>query len=80
MRVPHVVARVAGVLAGASLWIYLVHWQVYPHLEYRIPWLATVLALAAGVLALATVVGGLPRLPRLVARPIGNEVRASAGC
>ncbi len=51
VRVPHVVARVAGVLAGASLWIYLVHWQVYPHLEYRIPWLATVLALAAGVLA-----------------------------
>ena len=51
VRVPHVVARVAGVLAGASLWIYLVHWQVYPHLEHRIPWLATVLALAAGVLA-----------------------------
>ena len=24
----------AGVLAGASLWIYLLHWQVYPHLEH----------------------------------------------
>ena len=35
-------ARVVGVLAGASLWIYLLHWQVYPHLEHRIPWLATV--------------------------------------
>ena len=26
----------AGVLAAASLWIYLLHWQVYPHLEHRI--------------------------------------------
>jgi hypothetical protein len=51
VRLPRAAAQVAGVLAAASLWIYLVHWQVYPHLEHRIPWLATVLALAAGVLA-----------------------------
>ena len=40
-----------AVLAAASLWIYLLHWQVYPHLEHRIPWLATVLSLAVGVAA-----------------------------
>ncbi|MEO5854143.1 MAG: AMP-dependent synthetase, partial [Nocardioides sp.] len=51
LRLPRALARLAGVLAGASLWIYLLHWQVYPHLEYRLPWLATVLSLAVGVVA-----------------------------
>jgi acyl-CoA synthetase (AMP-forming)/AMP-acid ligase II len=51
VRVPALLARPAGWLAAASLWIYLVHWQVYPSLEYRIPVLATVLSLVAGVLA-----------------------------
>ena len=72
VRVPHVVAWVAGVLAGASLWIYLVHWQVYPHLEHRIPWLATVLALAAGVLAWQ-LWSAAARLPRAVARSSGMK-------
>jgi len=31
--VPRVVARLAQVVASASLWIYLTHWQVYPGLE-----------------------------------------------
>jgi len=30
---PRVVRRIAGVLASASLYIYLTHWLVYPHLE-----------------------------------------------
>jgi peptidoglycan/LPS O-acetylase OafA/YrhL len=42
---------VVGWLAGASLWIYLLHWQVYPHLEDDVPALATVLSLLVGVLA-----------------------------
>jgi hypothetical protein len=50
VRVPAAVARPAGVLASASLYIYLIHWQVYPHLEDHVPWLATVLSLIAGVL------------------------------
>jgi len=33
VRVPAPVARGLGVLASASLWIYLTHWQVYPSLE-----------------------------------------------
>jgi acyl-CoA synthetase (AMP-forming)/AMP-acid ligase II len=67
LRVPAPVARVVGELASASLWIYLVHWQVYPHLEHRIPWLATLLSLLAGVL-----------VARLVAAA-GGRLRTAAG-
>jgi len=51
VRLPALLARAVGVLAAASLWIYLVHWQVYPWLEFRMPLAATLLSLAAGVLA-----------------------------
>ena len=51
VRLPEPVARAVGVVAAASLWIYLVHWQVYPHLEYQAPLAATVLSLAAGIVA-----------------------------
>jgi len=33
LRMPPSIASAAGVLASASLWIYLTHWQVYPPLE-----------------------------------------------
>jgi hypothetical protein len=52
---PHVslppwLARAAGVLAGASLFIYLTHWQVYPPLEDAgHPWLALGVSLAVGI-------------------------------
>ncbi|RYU13368.1 AMP-binding protein [Nocardioides iriomotensis] len=49
VRVPDVVARAAAVLASASLYIYLAHWQVYPHLEDDAPLLATLLSLLAGI-------------------------------
>ena len=75
VRVPRVVAALAGRLAGASLWIYLVHWQVYPHLEDEFPLAATVLSLLAGVVAWqlwerATRVAGahLRRTPRVAPR------------
>jgi acyl-CoA synthetase (AMP-forming)/AMP-acid ligase II len=48
-RVPGAVARVAAVLASASLYVYLAHWQVYPHLEDEAPLLATLLSLLAGI-------------------------------
>lgn len=44
------VHRFAGVLAGASLYIYLTHWHVYPHVERYSQWLALAASLAAGVL------------------------------
>ncbi|HEX5916281.1 MAG TPA: AMP-binding protein [Nocardioides sp.] len=52
---PHVpvtplLARAGGVLAGASLFIYLTHWQVYPALEDAgHPWLALVASLTVGI-------------------------------
>jgi acyl-CoA synthetase (AMP-forming)/AMP-acid ligase II len=49
VRLPRVLASAAGVVAGASLFIYLTHWQVYPHLEMEHPLLATLLSLAVGI-------------------------------
>jgi acyl-CoA synthetase (AMP-forming)/AMP-acid ligase II len=51
VRVPAKAAALAGLLASASMWIYLVHWEIYPHLEHRIPIAATLLSLLAGVIA-----------------------------
>ncbi|MFI1258508.1 AMP-binding protein [Streptomyces netropsis] len=62
------VNRVAGVLASSSLYIYLTHWQVYPHLADRSPLLAWVLSLAFGI-GYATVATRLMRrLPALLRR------------
>ncbi len=55
VRVPAVVATTAGVLATASLHIYLTHWQIYPHLEDRVPLAALLASLAVGV-AVSTLV------------------------
>ena len=49
VRVPRLAGRAAGVLASSSLYIYLTHWQVYPHLENRYPLLAVLASLAVGI-------------------------------
>ncbi|MGP4027415.1 AMP-binding protein [Actinomadura sp. 3N407] len=41
--------RLAGLLAGASLYIYLVHWQIYPLLDGHSRLLALLASLAGGV-------------------------------
>lgn len=41
--------RVTGILASASLYIYLTHWQVYPHLNDISPLLAAGASLLVGV-------------------------------
>lgn len=47
---PPAAASVVRVLAGASLWIYLTHWQVYPPLEDAgHPYLAVLASLAVGI-------------------------------
>ncbi|WP_205855610.1 AMP-binding protein [Phytoactinopolyspora endophytica] len=46
---PAMLSRIAGVLASASLYIYLVHWQVYPHLVAAHPGLAVFASLIAGI-------------------------------
>lgn len=49
VTVPPWLARAAGVLAGASLFIYLTHWQVYPALEDAgHQWLALVASITFG--------------------------------
>lgn len=47
--------RPVGLLAGASLFIYLTHWQIYPHLMGTSPLLAVVASLVAGVAYAAAV-------------------------
>jgi len=49
--VPTVLVAPLACVAGASLWIYLTHWQVYPHLEVDHSFWATVASLVVGVLA-----------------------------
>lgn len=47
--VPGPIRKLAGVLASASLYIYLVHWLVYPHIREYSGWLALVVSLLVGV-------------------------------
>jgi hypothetical protein len=49
LRVPAVLARTSGVLAASSLYVYLTHWQVYPHLEERYPAAAVAASFAVGI-------------------------------
>jgi len=69
--VPAWVAQVAGVLAGASLWIYLVHWEVFPSVQDTSRLLATLAGLASGIVVHQV----LTRVPRL----LGNGTRRSGG-
>ena len=50
VRVPRALARPVGLLAGASLAIYLTHWQVYHPLRPEVPaWIVAPLCLVVGV-------------------------------
>jgi hypothetical protein len=49
VRLPRLLAPAVTTLAGASLFIYLTHWQVYPHLEVDHPYLALLSSLVVGV-------------------------------
>ncbi len=86
VRLPAPAAYLVGVVAASSLWIYLLHWRVYPWFEVQWPLLATLLSLAVGVVAAtvvrraaATVVRG--GRPGLVGRGTpGRESLATRGC
>lgn len=62
------VNRVAGVLAGSSLYIYLTHFQVYPHIRDYSPVLALVVSLAFGVLYGAASTHLMRRVPEWLAK------------
>ena len=69
--VPAPVHRLAALIAGASLWIYLVHWQVYPTVvEHVTPAAATVASLVVGVAAQA-VYGSVGGRRKTAARSTG---------
>ncbi|MGH8826405.1 MAG: acyltransferase family protein, partial [Jiangellaceae bacterium] len=47
--VPTILARLSGVVASSSLYIYLTHWQVYPYLDDYSPLLAVVASIVVGI-------------------------------
>jgi acyl-CoA synthetase (AMP-forming)/AMP-acid ligase II len=67
VAVPAPLARAAGVLAGASLFVYLTHWQVYPPLEDAgHQWFALVASLTVGI--------AYSRIVRPVHQAVGRAV------
>ena len=73
LRLPARLATVCGVLAAASLSIYLTHWQIYPHLEMEYPLLATLLSLLVGLVyhRMSTpIVDGIERAVRRAGRSL----------
>lgn len=65
--------RLAGLLAASSLYIYLTHWQVYPHLRDQ-PLLALAASLAVGIgyAALARRAGRWLGVRRRTIRPVAS--------
>ncbi|PPK97611.1 acyl-CoA synthetase (AMP-forming)/AMP-acid ligase II [Kineococcus xinjiangensis] len=68
LRCPARLSRLLGVLASSSLYVYLTHWQVYPHLVGVSPVLAVVASLAVGVAYWALASALMRRLPRRAGR------------
>lgn len=66
LPVPRLLVTPLAWLASASLFVYLTHWRVYPHLEDHHPFWATVLSLAVGVAVWRLCRPGLQRLGRLL--------------
>ncbi len=64
VRVPRRLVGTLSVLASSSLFVYLTHWQVYPHLEVDHPLLATLASFAVGIAAWWLARPALRRLPR----------------
>ena len=50
VRAPQWMVPAVATVAGASMFIYLTHWQVYPLFEQNAPWIGTLLSLAVGVI------------------------------
>jgi len=70
LRVPRRLVGPLSVVASASLFVYLTHWQVYPHLEDSVPVLATLLSFGVGI--------GYWWLARPMLRRVGRMMHARA--
>ncbi|MET1019522.1 MAG: AMP-binding protein [Microterricola sp.] len=84
LRIPRPIVPLVRLLAGASLFIYLTHWVVYPAWEQSAPWLGTVLSLLVGVAAWygyrfaeSAVVAARARRQRAKAVPSVSDVAAA---
>lgn len=78
VRLPRSASRAVGILAAASLYIYLTHWQIYPYLEDRIPVLAVLASIALG-LAFQAVWAGLVRRARRLRTVLHTSTSAGSG-
>lgn len=67
IRVPRVLGSIGGVLAASSLYIYLTHWQVYPHLE-DYPLLGLSASLLVGIVYWRAMQRSASRLSQLAVR------------
>lgn len=74
---PRILLPIVTAVASASLFVYLVHWELYPLLEDDAPLAATVLSFAAGMLVWAVWRRAL-RLPRLQRRLAARAGRSSS--
>ncbi len=63
--VPRVLVPALSLVASSSLFVYLTHWQVYPHLEVDHPLLATLASFGVGIAAWAGWTRGCRTLTRL---------------
>ncbi len=59
---PRFATGAVGLVASSSLWIYLVHWQIYPHLEYRWALGGLLASVTAGICAWLLVTAATTRL------------------
>jgi acyl-CoA synthetase (AMP-forming)/AMP-acid ligase II len=83
VRLPRVAARVVALVAGASLYVYLTHWQVFPGLDLP-AWAEVLACLALGIAVWAAVERFRHRVvPALRAVPLRSLVipeRKDAQC
>ncbi len=77
IRVPRVAIPAITAIATSSLFVYLVHWELYPLLEDDAPLAATVVSFAAGMAVCAVWRGalGLPRRWRRRRNPASARLR-----
>ncbi len=71
--VPTAILPPVSVLAASSLFVYLTHWQVYPHLEADHPVLATLASFAVGMLVWRAYVRASARTAAALHRVRGVE-------
>jgi len=77
LRCPAPLTGLASVLASSSLYIYLTHWQVYPHLQRISPLLAVLASVAVGIAYWAIVTRGLTWM-RAPGNVLGRTGRTAA--